>query len=291
MLRSLRVLPMLAALCLVAFPALAWGPEGHGIVADIAQRHLTPAALREVRRLLALEGKENLDQVSSWADDYRQDHRSTGPWHYVDIPLDASGYDAARDCPRGNCVVAKLPHFVHVLADRSATPEQRLVALKWVVHLVGDIHQPLHNEDHDDKGGNTVQLVYFGTPTNLHRIWDTAIIEHALGLHMQPDFSFDHAATRAAAVRMDGSIDTAMRERWSPPHPDTSIEAAAVRWSDHAHALARTVAYADLPSRRQRRRDKGWSEAYQQRTWPVVRTQLEAAGVRLADVLNGALGK
>lgn len=285
MLRKLHLLPLLAVLALIAPVALAWGPEGHAIIAEIAQRHLDPAAARQVRQLLALEGKTRLDQVSSWPDEIRKDHPETGPWHYVDIPLAAPGYDVRRDCPHGNCVVARLPRFVHVLADRSAAPRVRLEALKWVVHLVGDIHQPLHNEDHGDKGGNTVHLVYFGHPTNLHRMWDTNIIEHALGLHMGPHFSFDRTATRAIAARMDASIGHAERVRWSPPMVLGNIGPDAVRWSDHAHALARKVAYGNLPDRRR----PGWSAPYQEKAWPLVKTQLEAAGVRLADVLNAAL--
>ena len=286
--RSLRLLPLLAALLLTAMPALAWGPNGHAIIADIAQRHLDPKALHAVRQLLALEGDRNLDQVASWPDQIRKDHPRTGPWHYVDTPLEDPGYVASRDCPRGNCIVAKLPHFVRVLGNRSASPQARLVALKWVVHLVGDIHQPLHNEDHHDKGGNMVQLVFFGEPTNLHRVWDSAMIQHALGLHMNPDYSIDLGAARRAALRLDRRIDPAQRKRWSL-HGE-SIDAAARQWSNHSHALAREVAYGDLPPRRERRKP-GWSEHYQQQAWPVARTQLEAAGVRLADVLNRTLGR
>jgi len=288
MLRSLRLLPLLAVLFLSAFPALAWGPNGHAIIADIAQRHLDPKALHAVRQLLALEGHQRLDQVASWADEIRKEHPRTGPWHYVDTPLDDPHYVASRDCPRGNCIVVKLPHFVRVLGDRSVSPRARLVALKWVVHLVGDIHQPLHNEDDDDKGGNTVQLVYFGEPTNLHKVWDSAIIQHALGLHMNPDYSIDRAAARRAAARLDQRIGHAQRMRWGLH--GQSIDAAVLQWSNHSHELARTVAYADLPSRRERRK-QGWCARYQEQAWPVARTQLEAAGVRLADVLNRTLGR
>ena len=286
--RSLRVLPLLAALLLAAMPALAWGPNGHAIVADIAQRHLDPKALHAVRQLLALEGDRNLDQVASWADEIRKDHPRTGPWHYVDTPLDDPDYVASRDCRRGNCVVAKLPHFVRVLGDRSASPRTRLIALKWVVHLVGDIHQPMHNVDNHDKGGNTLQLVFFGEPSNLHKVWDSAMIQHALGLHMNPDYSIDRSAAHRAALWLDQRIDRAQRNRWGL-HGE-GIDAAARQWSNHSHELARTVAYGELPTPRERRR-QGWSARYQAQAWPVARTQLEAAGVRLADVLNRTLGR
>ncbi len=287
MLRSLRLLTVLAVLALMAPAALAWGPEGHAIVADIAQRHLTPAAASEVQRLLALEGLTRLDQISSWPDQIRKDHPQTGPWHYVDVPLRAPGYDRRRDCPRGNCIVVKLPYYVRVLANRKAPPKARLEALKWVVHLVGDIHQPLHNAERDhDRGGNDVKLVYFGKRTNLHRMWDTAILEQATGLRMNPvDFSFDHAATRRIAERMDRHMNVACRVQFTPLHPLANIDAEALGWSDHAHMLAQKVAYGDVPERRV----GDWSKAYQRKAWPVVRTQLDAAGVRLGAVLNAAL--
>ncbi len=286
MMRFPRLFSLLATLLLVAPAALAWGPEGHAIVADIAQRHLTPEARKAVLALLAREGKTRLDQVSSWPDEIRKDHPQTGPWHYVDTPLRAPDYSRRRDCPDGNCIVARLPHFLRVLADRNASPQVRLEALKWVVHLVGDIHQPLHNADRHDRGGNDVKLVYFGHPTNLHRIWDTGILEQHTGLRMNPvNYSFDHAATLKVALRMDSRIMAAQRMQWTPAHPLADIDAEAVQWSDHAHRLAQRVAYGDLPARR----PDGWWFAYQRKAWPVVRDQLDAAGVRLAAVLNAAL--
>lgn len=271
-------------LLLVTPAALAWGPEGHAIIADIAQRHLTPAAARTVERLLALEGAHGLDQISSWADDIRKAHPETGPWHYVDIPLRAPVYVAGRDCSQGQCIVVKLPHYIQVLADRSASPQARLEALKWVVHLTGDIHQPLHNADHDDKGGNDVKLVYFGQMTNLHRMWDTNILERATGLRMGPNYSFDHAATRDVAVHLDEAITPAQRHEWAPAVP-LDDAALATQWADSAHALARGVAYGDLPERRV----GDWAATYQAQSWPVIRRQLEKAGVRLAAVLNASL--
>ena len=101
--------------------ALAWGAEGHAVVADIAEAHLTEVARRQVRALLDVEGKTNLDQIASWADMVRLQRRDTGPWHYVDIPLAADRYDRARDCGDGQCVVAKIDEFEsrHARARRS----------------------------------------------------------------------------------------------------------------------------------------------------------------------------
>lgn len=279
-----RRLLVCLSLLLTAPAALAWGPEGHAIIADIAQRHLTPQAAHAVAQLLAREGLTRLDQVSSWPDEIRKDHPETGPWHYVDIPLRAPRYVAGRDCSQGACVVAKLPHFVRVLGNPAAPLQARLEALKWVVHLTGDIHQPLHDADHDDKGGNDVKLVYFGHPTNLHRMWDTNILEQATGLRLGPHYSFDHAATRRVAMRLDAGISTGQRHAWAP-EGSVPVPVLAAHWADAAHALAARVAYGDLPARR----TGHWSRHYQAQAWPVVRKQLEKAGVRLADLLNATL--
>ena len=269
----------------ISTPALAWGPEGHAIVADVAEAHLTPSTKAQIAELLALEGHAHLDEVSSWADAVRSQRRETAHWHYVDIPLEADGFDAARDCPSDDCVVAKLVEYTKAFADKSAAPAARLEALKWVVHFVGDIHQPLHAEDHDDKGGNTVRLSFFGKETNLHAIWDGGIIEHALGLGLGPNYSFDHGTVQIDAQKLDAAINASDRATWAPVGMTGHLTQMATSWANESHALARSVAYAYLPAGR----SDGWSDAYEQKTWPVVEAQLEHAGVRLAALLNEAL--
>jgi len=106
--------------------AFAWGPEGHAIIADIAEAHLTTAAQLQVTQLLALEKHNHLDQVSSWPDEVRAQRREAAPWHFVDIPLDATSYDAARDCGGGNYAVAKIVDFEKILANKSASPQERI---------------------------------------------------------------------------------------------------------------------------------------------------------------------
>jgi hypothetical protein len=264
--------------------AMSWGPEGHAMVADIAQAHLDAAASAEVTSLLKLEGLDRLDQISSWADGNRNEFPDTGHWHYVDIPLKAAGYDASRDCVQGNCVVSKIDEYVHVLADKAATPQARLLALKWVVHFVGDIHQPLHAEDNGDKGGNTVQVQFFGKGTNLHSLWDGGIIRHALDLKPGPNYTFDHAAVQADAMKLDADITPDQRASWATSNLLPQIVDASIVWADESHALAQQVAYSDInkPS------GDAWSQRYQRKAWPVIQTRLEQGGLRLAEVLNEA---
>ena len=130
-------------------PALAWGYEGHRIVAEIAEQYLEPETPRQVRELLALENTTTLAEVSTWADDMRDVRRETARWPYVNIPIHPPAgtparYDADRGCPRGDCVVAAIDRFAAVLRDRDAEPRDRLEALKFVVHLVADLqaHRP-----------------------------------------------------------------------------------------------------------------------------------------------------
>lgn len=128
-------------------PALAWGPNGHAIVADHCRDAFDRHGAQADRALLASEGQQTLDQIASWADEHRVSHRETAPWHFVDIPLDANTYDDARDCRGGNCVVAKIGDFAKVLGDPSEDVVTRTQALKYLVHFIGDVHQPLHCED------------------------------------------------------------------------------------------------------------------------------------------------
>ena len=253
-------------------PAMAWGVEGHAVVADIAEAHLTDPARRQVRALLDADGKTSLDQISSWADMVRMQRRDTDPWHYVDIPLEADRYDPARDCPDGQCVVAKIADFEKVLAASNAVTPERVEALKWVVHFVGDIHQPLHAEDHDDKGGNEVPVAGFGKRANLHSIWDTDFIER------------DDSDARDLAKRLDARITPNLAREWSASQP--------ADWANESHRIAQKVGYGMLsttPSLGTRPEPEEITPAYSKAATEAIELRLEQAGIRLAEVLNGSL--
>ena len=275
--------------CLVLFlagpdVALAWGPEGHAIIAEIAEARLGPQALVEAQALMAPEGHRHLDEIASWADAQHDARPETVPWHFVNVPLDASGYDRARDCADGNCITVQLPRFVAVLANRDATPASRLDALKFVVHFVGDIHQPLHCADHHDRGGNDLHLSYEGRTTNLHAFWDLGMIESALGTNLGAGYTPDLAVTNREASHLGLRVTNAQGQSWAPEGLARRMDQVAVAWTDECHALA-VDAYGRLPADRQ----PGWQHAYFEAEWPVVETQLERAGIRLAEVLNETL--
>ena len=145
------------------------------MIAAAAVPLLSPSAKAQVDRLLALEPGATLASISTWADESRTP--ATAKWHYVNLPRDSNcKYEARRDCPDGACVVAAIERQAAVLAA-DALDDVRLKALKYVVHFVADVHQPLHAGFADDRGGNSFQLQAFGQGTNLHALWDTGLIE------------------------------------------------------------------------------------------------------------------
>jgi len=251
---------MLGLAVLFATPAAAWGPVAHRVIARVAARHLSPAARHEVAQLL---GGASLADVAYWADEIREQRPETARWHYVDIPLRATDYRPGRDCrltPRGDCIVAALERERAVLADHGAPDVRRAEALRWVVHLVGDLHQPLHCADDGDRGGNEVHVTLLGRPENLHAVWDAGLL-FASGLGERE--WVQRVATRAASGDTRGTV---------------------VDWALETHRAAVEHAYAFPPSRRLARR---WVDA----NVPVVERQLALSAARLAHVLNEVLPK
>ncbi len=245
-----------------ARPAFAWGREGHEVIALIAQHYMTDAAKAKARELL--DGA-SIESISDWADDYSHQRRETEPWHYVNAPLSALSIDRARDCPRGACVVVKTEQFIAVLRDSRATPAERAEALKFVVHFVADLHQPLHDADNDDRGGIERQVIFDGHPDNLHWVWDTGMLQHA---------GRDPQELARGLERLITPSDLAAWETGSVED-----------WANEGHRLATSVAYGRL---------KGEIPAfittpYEESGEIVVGIQLQKAGVRLASVLNEAL--
>lgn len=253
----------LAALVLAPVPAQAWGPQGHEIVALIAMAELSPPARAQVARLLG--GTAMMVHDSNWADEIRDQRRNTGRWHYVDIPLAAPGYDARRDCPDQDCVVAQIENDLQVLSNPRLNDAVRAEALRFLIHFVADVHQPLHAEDHDDRGGNQVRVMIGRYRANLHRVWDSEVVD-ALG---------SDAGRQANTI--ERSITQTQRQSWSSGTP--------AQWANEAHTVARDQIYPPLAGRREVRLPRDY--AYRQA--PVTRLLLAKAGVRLAFLLNRAL--
>jgi hypothetical protein len=219
--------------------------------------------------LLAIDNVTTLADVSTWADEIRLQHPETGPWHYVNIPIrlptgEPASYDAARDCPEDACVVAKIEPFKQELEDRQLPERQRLEALKFTVHFVGDIHQPLHVSNNHDRGGNNVAVIFMGLPTNLHAVWDSAIVAPAI-----------KGNERAYSLQLVQHITEEQRQHWS--------EGTLISWVNEGHEIAARTIYGELPH------SGMLPDDYETKALPIVNEQLERAGVRLAMVLNTVL--
>lgn len=274
-------------------PAKAWGDEGHEIVALIARSYLDPVARKKVNALLAADTdpltEHKIAAAATWADRYREanvngSRLATRQWHFVDIELNAPDLDRAcfghpatppgtpvSQGPARDCVVNKIQAFTAELANPVTAQEEQIVALKFLLHLVGDLHQPLHVSDDHDRGGNDKRVsadgFYAGT---LHHYWDTEFVQ-------QLGTSPNRAA--AALVRRISERD---QQAWAQGGP--------VEWAMDTFKIGRDHAYGQLP----RPNEKGsyrLTDAYVAMATQDVATQLSKAGVRLAVTLNKALGQ
>ena len=280
LLRHRVLLIVVAALLLSQWArVLAWGAIGHHVVARIAWAHLTPAARDRVNDLLRADGG-GLDafvRASTWADEVRDARPETYNWHFVNIHVSEGRYDALRHCPatdRGDCVVAAIARARADLVDAARSPVQRTEALKFLIHFVGDLHQPLHTIDNRDRGGNDVRVAALrgdeGRGTNLHAAWDTGLI------NLSPE------TESARAERL--LVDLASRP--------VSVDLEVVKWVEANHEVAVRFVYrypgfspAGPPAD-----PVGLDEAYRQAAAPVIDRQLQIGGARLAALLNSLLG-
>lgn len=285
---------ILAGLLLVAAAptqAVAWGGQGHRLIAELAYARLTPAARAEIDRLLAagpahpVEGCAlvTFGDAATWPDCVRSKvpFTATAEEHYDNIPL--FGRAPKRSyCPNARCATEAIKRARRVLADRRRPAGERLEALAFLTHYIGDIHQPLHAAGNNDRGGNDVKVIYLGVATytfngrenqnTLHGVWDTPLL--------------------SAALRGDGSgkaeivaLADAQGRQWRGFAPD--------RWAAASHAIAVDVAYGALPVRPAPNVSPSApveiSQTYVDAATPIVREQVAKAAVRTADVLNRAL--
>jgi hypothetical protein len=294
-------LALLSTVLVIPTPSLfAWGDEGHEIAGVIAYARLTPAVKKKVDALLAAD-KDNLtapDFVSrtTWADKYRDSDRhstkirydATRNWHFVDIEI-ADG-DIASACnhhpklplgiaasagPAKHCLVDKIDQFIAELGNAALAKPEKILALKFSLHLIGDLHQPLHTADNKDRGGNDIPVLSGdgAIPTNLHSYWDNHLVQ---GLGND---------SRALGASLNRQITKAKADEWSKGTPTD--------WAKESFRQAKKVVY-NFAGTQQFVDDHGAKGVrldfvYYNRALPVVRDQLSKAGVRLAAVLNNTL--
>jgi hypothetical protein len=282
------------ALCLSSAAAFAWGDEGHEVIALVADHYLEPRVRERVQAILAGDDSDltarDLAHEATWADKYRDSDRDstkvryngTRNWHFVDLELDAADADSAcfghpelppatpaSAGPAQDCVIDKIDQFAAELkGPRTDAPERRL-ALQYLLHFVGDVHQPLHAADDHDEGGNRKIATAPGIGShNLHRDWDSEFIAR-LG-----------ANEAEIAQRLIANISDAQRRRWSAGTPTD--------WAMESFFAAKSHAYGLLPAPG-RRNHYELTAAYVADATAVTAEQLSKAGVRLAQVLNQSL--
>jgi hypothetical protein len=304
---------MVLSILSLSASAFGWGCEGHQMIALIARAHLTPAASQAVDQLLNRNPvdpslnrfckdrpADAMADASTWADDARIIEK-TSAWHYIDIRLDAPRTPSVTHwCPpigpsvngkeRPGCITNAIDYEWAILKDPDRPATERATALRYVIHFVGDIDQPLHDADNSDRGGNCTLLRFFNeeAPANLHAVWDYKLIVRELAR--------ENTSLAAYAQILDRQY-TRDGKAWAKSEIDSEA------WTWEGHRLAVTVAYGDLrppipveaPGARtdcDAERDKvaalhiSIGQNYRERTMPVIDEQIAKAGYRLANLLN-----
>ncbi|MCY3712131.1 MAG: S1/P1 nuclease [Gemmatimonadetes bacterium] len=242
-----------------SLPTAAWGPNGHRIVGQIAENHLTDAARKGISELV---GRASLAQIGTWADEIKSDpawdHAS--PWHYVNAAPGQS-IESAKRSPDGD-VVEAIQRFERVLRNRGSSRKERVEALKFLAHFVADVHQPLHVGYASDRGGNDIRVRWFGETTNLHRVWDEHLVEHQR-------LSFTEW------VRFFGHAEPGEIEAWR--------RSDVYDWARESRSMLPAV-YDFGDSRSERTPYLGFDYIFKHADG--VRLRLLQAGIRLSGVLN-----
>ena len=280
-----------AALFCRAIPARAWGNQGHEIVAIIAADNLTPAAQSHVAQILGTSDTPDaiaraMAEASTRPDtEFRDDNRATAPWHFIDICLQDAPADIRARCPGGACVTAKIDDYVGRLRDGRYDNWGRSGDLAFVIHLVGDVHQPLHATNDADEGGNCIAVDHPARARNLHALWDNTLVYRLEG----------HLDARGAAATAHDLEQTYAAERADDVWHANSADDIA--WE--SHQIARTEIYGPLhlPIEPCPSAVHGCSNApdvtldlddsYLYHASVIAGHQLARAGFRLASLLNG----
>lgn len=284
-----RIAAVLLAVLALLIPqqAAAWGPVGHSTVALIARSYLTPKAQARIEEILAADPDKRtgptMAERANWADAWRVDHAHTYNWHFVDTEIDTGDMNAAcygfpdqgplaSEGPADDCVVNKINAFSRELADPKTPDAERLMALKFLLHFVGDMHQPLHSTDNHDRGGNCVLLnVGADKPSNLHAYWDVTVIGKMT----------TGPAEFAAALR---TPMTAKNKRdWE--------KGDARAWARETFELGKVTAFSipTTPGCDPNVTPIVLPDFYEAMARQTITMQLQKAGVRMATLLNKAL--
>jgi hypothetical protein len=239
----------------------SWGRIGHRVVARMAEERLTPHALVVVHDLLG--PGVSLADISTWADEQRE-IPGTGPWHYVNVPITESRYDP-KFCQTGGCIVSKIEDFKRVPQDPKAGKIEKQQALKFLIHLIADLHQPLHVGDTGSRGGNLIQVRFFNAGSNLHRVWDSQIMQR-------------HSASEQVWIGdLNAVTNPKLTAEWSKGTPE--------EWGTESLQAAKE-AYRLKGTKMVMQSGVNLGDDYCSMALPITQRQLAKAGLRLAYTLN-----
>jgi len=246
---------------LLPIASFAWGPNGHRIVAEIAYNHLTPQARKAVEAIL---GRTSMAMVANWPDFIKSDtthkYDHTNKWHYLDFPagIERAEFDSLLKAATGENLYTETNAMIKDLKNRSLSKEQQVFALSFLIHMMGDMHQPLHVGRDEDQGGNKVTLTWFNNPSNLHRVWDEQLIDFQQLSYTEYTKALDIAPAPQVKSYQAGSI---------------------ADWMFESHLLADKIyGYTKADSKLSYRYNYVFIED--------LNTQLLKGGLRLASVLN-----
>lgn len=242
---------------LTGFSSYAWGPNGHRAVGQIAEAHLNKKAKSKISALL---NSQSIAIAATWMDDIRSDsaYDYAVDWHWVTIPKGKT-YDQTEKNPKGD-VIEAIERITKALKSKTLSPKQETEYLKMLIHLIGDIHQPLHVGQENDRGGNNVEVKWFGEKSNLHRVWDSDMIDGVKLSYTELAASLD----KPTAVQVTTWQNSTVRD-----------------WANESQNYL-PVVYSQ---------DGNLGYKYSYKNFPIVRTRLLQAGIRLAGVLNEIYGK
>ncbi len=272
----------LVTLSLTAQQALAWGSTGHRVIGLVAERHMDPAALKKAHAIL---DNHDLAFASTWPDEIRSDPKTyehTFNWHYTTWQDEDDGFHAGLENKSTGFLMSQLEKQIAVLKNPAASKADKAFALKFTVHLVGDVHQPLHVGTSGDSGGNACRVTWHGKPSNLHTVWDSDMIEKTnLSYTELADFASQDRSQKQTRQWQSGTVNQwseeskKLRSRIYPA--EVLAPSAPVTYLTYCKGKVEPEAMPKL----------GYEYSYE--FDPVVRERLYQAGVRLAKVLNDAL--
>ncbi|PST85315.1 S1/P1 Nuclease [Pedobacter yulinensis] len=258
-LTRLRTLVFAVLICAAPATASAWGMLGHRIVGEVASSYLQPKARKAI---IAFMGHESLAMSANWADFIKSDtsFNYLNNWHYVNLPADLNqaGIYSVLKADKGPNVYTKIPEMIRQLKDPRSTAEQKRFALRLLVHLIGDVHQPMHTARKEDLGGNRVNVTWFGQRSNLHRVWDEQLIDYQQLSYTE----YARAINAPSAAQLTSWRKTGLEE-----------------WVWESYQVCNRI-YSMTPP------DSKLSYRYNFDFVESLNTQLLKGGIRLAQVLN-----